>query len=91
MKFPTSAGIDCVWGDQREARECYSASVAKAKKGAKENNMIVCAEREEVDEMDVDQSITVVVDRRGMFEEFGQESTLGLSEQQAPSGDEVTK
>ena len=80
MKFPTSAGIGCVRGDQREARECYNASVAKARKGAKENNMIVCAEREEVDEMDVDQSFTVVVDQEEMLEEFGQESTLGLRE-----------
>ena len=62
MKFPTSAGIGCVQGDQREARECYNASIAKAKKGVKENNMIVCVEREEVDEMDVDHNLVVVND-----------------------------
>ena len=50
--------------------------------------MIVCVEREEVDEMDVSQSFTVVADQEGMFY---QESTLGIGEQQAPSGDEVTK
>ena len=91
MKFPTSAGIGCVQGDQREARECYNSSVAKTRKGAKENNMIVCAEREEVDKMDVDLSFAVVIDQEKMLEEFGQENTLGLKDQKTPSGDEVTK
>ena len=30
MKFPTSGGIGCMRGDQREARECYNASISKA-------------------------------------------------------------
>ena len=33
MKFSTDAGIGCVLGNQREARECYNASITKAKKG----------------------------------------------------------
>ena len=32
MKFPTDAGIGCVLGNQPEARECYNASITKAKK-----------------------------------------------------------
>ena len=39
MKFPTSRGIGCTRGDQREARECYNASVSKARRGAT-NNMV---------------------------------------------------
>ena len=39
MKFPTSVGIGCTRGDQREARECYNASISKARRGA-ENNMV---------------------------------------------------
>ena len=53
--------------------------------------MIVCAKREEVDEMDVDLSFSVVADQEEMLEELGQESTLCLKEQKTPSGDEVTK
>ena len=34
MKFPTSGGIGCTRGDQREARECYNASISKARRGA---------------------------------------------------------
>ena len=34
MKFPTDAGVGRVLGNQREARECYNASVTKAKNGA---------------------------------------------------------
>ena len=33
MKFPTDAGVACVLGNQWEARECYNASITKAKKG----------------------------------------------------------
>ena len=34
MKFPTDIGVGCVLvGNQREARECYNASITKAKKG----------------------------------------------------------
>ena len=33
MKFPTDTGIGCVLGNQREVRECYNASITKAKKG----------------------------------------------------------
>ena len=33
MKFPTDAGVGRVLGNQREARECYNASITKAKKG----------------------------------------------------------
>ena len=33
MKFPMDAEIGCVLGNQREARECYNASITKAKKG----------------------------------------------------------
>ena len=33
MKFPIDAVVGRVLGNQREARECYNASVAKAKKG----------------------------------------------------------
>ena len=33
MKFPTDAGVGCVLGNQREARECYNASITKAKSG----------------------------------------------------------
>ena len=34
MKFPTDAGVGCVLGNQREAREYYNASITKAKSGA---------------------------------------------------------
>ena len=59
LKFPTSARQGCVQGNQREARECYNASVAKAKKGPCVNNMVVtCYERnegtDEVVNMEVD-------------------------------------
>ena len=33
MKFLTDAGVGRVLGNQREARECYNASVTKAKRG----------------------------------------------------------
>ena len=33
MKFPTDAGVGYILGNQREARECYNASITKAKKG----------------------------------------------------------
>ena len=33
MKFPTDAGVGHVLGNQREARECYNASITKAKSG----------------------------------------------------------
>ena len=39
MKFPASGGIGCTRGDQREARECYNASISKARRGAA-NHMV---------------------------------------------------
>ncbi|XP_062112734.1 uncharacterized protein LOC133823896 [Humulus lupulus] len=87
MKFPTSAGLGCVRGDQREARECYNASIVKARKGAKENNMIVCVDREEVDEMYINpHSIVIVADQEKVLIVTNQESNFGFNEQQAPSG-----
>ena len=45
MKFPTSGGIGCTRGDQREARECYNASISKAHRGA-ENHMVADTRKE---------------------------------------------
>ena len=42
MKFPTSAGQGCVQGNKKEARECYNASIVKAKKGLCVSNMVIC-------------------------------------------------
>ena len=39
MKFPTNGGVGCAQGNQREARDCYNASILKARKGAS-NHMV---------------------------------------------------
>ena len=39
MKFPTNGGVGGTQDNQWEARECYNASISKARKGAS-NHMV---------------------------------------------------